>query len=723
MKKNKGFTLPELIATIVILSTLIIIAVPSYLKVVNSTKQKNYEQKVAYIKSKALEYAHANNIDAERITVNKLVLLGYIAEDKNSKDETERVKNPTGGYFDCFKIDIKKSENDYNIDLIESNDCKEVEIENIKSKISIKAYEYNGQIGKSLNQNRDINWTNQDVLLYLDLNDKSIQLTDSEITWSYGGMTVTINNDITSTISTNTNYSNIMIIDSIIFLNTDVYATINTTQGPITINGVIKIDKEKPYVNVEVSKEWTNNYKKLTINGSDGTGSGIVAYHISTENTIPNQFKYQIADEELNELKLDVGIYYAYAKDAVGNISNAYKFQITNIDNERPICKYPIDATNWHQSYSSTYGCSSDSKSGCKTADQVLEVNENKEKVTLKWEIEDNLGNKQNCEYTVNTFVDTTPPTCTSTPSITTWTNQDRTVIWGCADDLSGCVKEEYDRYTTTNDNSITDYKIKAYEIYDLAGNKTSCPEKNVSVNVDKIPPTCSVSSSHNGWVNASTLGDGVLITGTCNDTGGSGCQKSSINSGYKKTEGSYNVSPGTVYDNAGNSTVCDATTVKIDITKPVCTLESAKDWTAQNRTLALDCTDNGGSGSGKDGVLEGRTYKTYTETTSYSIIFVPDVAGNTGSTNFAFIGIDKTGSTTPTAGSNCSMSCNTADANYYEDRTCHLYTNGNSCYIYTSYSYNSPVEEKQRNEAGYYELYTISKTGIRSHTLRVYVH
>ena len=61
MKKcSKGFSIPELLAAIVIMGILVTIATASYNGISKNMKQKTYENKLSLIKTKALEYAIDN---------------------------------------------------------------------------------------------------------------------------------------------------------------------------------------------------------------------------------------------------------------------------------------------------------------------------------------------------------------------------------------------------------------------------------------------------------------------------------------------------------------------------------------------------------------------------------------------------------------------------------------------------------------------------------------
>lgn len=62
--KNKGFTLVELLAVIVILGILITIAVPSILGVSKNVKEKSYTTKISIIESAGVSYGEKNYLSA-----------------------------------------------------------------------------------------------------------------------------------------------------------------------------------------------------------------------------------------------------------------------------------------------------------------------------------------------------------------------------------------------------------------------------------------------------------------------------------------------------------------------------------------------------------------------------------------------------------------------------------------------------------------------------------
>lgn len=97
MKKNKGFTLVELLAVIVILAILITIAVPSTISISNRLKKNMYCKKIDSIEIEAKLYGEDRkdsfsetltlpdgNYPSRKITVKGLVEAGYLKKDNQT---------------------------------------------------------------------------------------------------------------------------------------------------------------------------------------------------------------------------------------------------------------------------------------------------------------------------------------------------------------------------------------------------------------------------------------------------------------------------------------------------------------------------------------------------------------------------------------------------------------------------------------------------------------
>ena len=601
---KKGFTLVEVVIVVVILGIIIGLAVPSYIAVSNNIKEKNYNQKMDNIKSKALEYATDNNVESITIPVKALIEEGYLAEENPDNSDNEKIANPLGGYLDCTNIDIVRVDDSYEISFSDTSNCNTDNIVN-NSKITIDVYEYrNNTLGKKLGSNGNVSWTNSDkVLLYANVS--KLEGIGSDTTWNYGTLSKKKSGNIAASVISDEAYANIYVVESLVFLDSEYTFNINTNSGMATQKVNVKIDREKPIANANVASEWTNGNKKATFSGSDGSGSGIKGFYLGRSEAKPtaDMFNRDYENSDNNDYltaNLDVGKYYLYTLDKAGNISDAYKFEVSGVDKKGPVCKYSNENTTWtNQNLTLTYGCNNDTGTGCKTTDMTKTIDYTVKTVNINWTIEDNIGNKTECSQLVNTFVDKTAPVCVSSGGSDTWTNASRTLTGTCSDQDSGCVSNVSKDYTTQTEV----YNQSAGTVYDKAGNSTVCPA-NQTVKIDKTAPSCSSSGGSSSWTN-----DSRTLVGTCSDSGGSGCAGNvSWNINW---EGEWsNLSPGKVKDNAGNETQCPANqTVKVDKTAPTYNISvSRTSYNAgyQNSyTISVTCSDN------RSGIASGNVYET----------------------------------------------------------------------------------------------------------------
>ena len=141
MKNKKGFTIPELLAVIVILGILITRSIGVYNGISKRLKENNLNTKIAYFKEKALEYASEENISDETISLNYLLKLGYVSAEYPENPERERIGNPlTGGFLDCMNFTITKDLDNYTATYDLEGSCDLVDQETTMEEISIEKY-------------------------------------------------------------------------------------------------------------------------------------------------------------------------------------------------------------------------------------------------------------------------------------------------------------------------------------------------------------------------------------------------------------------------------------------------------------------------------------------------------------------------------------------------------------------------------------------------------
>ena len=354
----------------------------------------------------------------------------------------------------------------------------------------------------------------------------------------------------------------------------------NITSGQITINN---IDRTGPKcVSSGGNNTWTNQSR--TIIGTcidDGEGAGCEARTVSkTISTDTNA-------------KMSPGV----VKDVAGNETTCPATEMVKVDKTKPSCKVTLSTTDWTNKAVTAYGKCKDSLSGCATNDVKKKYSsEMNAKVTIGT-VKDKAGNETNCTSSQNVKIDLTKPSCTVSGGSTTWTSGSRTVTGKCSDTGgSGCKGNISHTYNgTANQNyNITNAGAAGAgnggTVSDNVGNTTSCAA-NQTVRIDKKAPTCTSSGGSSGWV----FGGSITLTGTCNDSGGSGCKGNASKTYYPETDIT-NGSPGTVYDNVGHSTACPANqgvhiTEKLEA--PIITNPTNGNWVNYNFSLNVKTPNN----------------------------------------------------------------------------------------------------------------------------------
>lgn len=109
MKNNKGFTLVEIIAVIIILIVVSLMAVPAVLKMIRRNKETAYDAKLSFILKQARQYARDHEeflFDSDKlfvtkicsnITVKELQDAGYLNEINKDGNSTGHITDPTTG--------------------------------------------------------------------------------------------------------------------------------------------------------------------------------------------------------------------------------------------------------------------------------------------------------------------------------------------------------------------------------------------------------------------------------------------------------------------------------------------------------------------------------------------------------------------------------------------------------------------------------------------------
>lgn len=256
---------------------------------------------------------------------------------------------------------------------------------------------------------------------------------------------------------------------------------------------------------------------------------------------------------------------------------------------------------------------------------------------------------------TFSVEADTTPPVTTSTsspgPNSNGWNSTDVTVTFSATDNPGGSGVVS----TSVTDNgqaatlvagalqlSSAGTHVLSYFSVDKAGNVETA--KTLTVNMDKTAPSISAAAAGtlgtNGWYTSP-----VTITFTCADTlsGIASCPPAVTFSG----DGAHQTASGTATDKAGN-TASTSLTVNIDRTAPTISATAATasgqsyvagSWTNETVTVTFNCAD---ATSGIASCPAPVSLSGEGETASVSGT-ATDKAGNTASTTFGPVRIDKT--------------------------------------------------------------------------------
>lgn len=293
--KKKGFTLVELIVTIVILAILILIAFAIYTNIEKSVLEGQYNNLVLDIETKAEEYASdIGSTDVIYINVEYLINHGYIqADDDNTiydpRDNTS---------MNCYMIHIILEDGQYKAELQdkEENDDGTCNIGNIDT----------GQVDLLCNGTFCSNgWYADDVTLNISgLSEE--ELLNSTVEWTSLLGTYELQEAGTE---------KSIVVNPSLVLNTTYNVTITTADERYNISKNIRIDKEEPIL---ISKELEVNYssnQELSINASDLSGSGLAGYAITSGDCQNAQYiNGNIPINQSGNIKICL-------KDNAGNIS------------------------------------------------------------------------------------------------------------------------------------------------------------------------------------------------------------------------------------------------------------------------------------------------------------------------------------------------------------------------------------------------------------------
>jgi prepilin-type N-terminal cleavage/methylation domain-containing protein len=312
---KKGFTLVELIATIVILGIVMALIINSMTKYTQSLNERQRESTIKKIETAASKYAFDTN--KEMVFVQELVDTGYYT----INDESGEVLDPISKVrLNCNVVKMKRQGTYYVAEFLENTRFEKADGTCDTSKLSIR--DNNLSVSVKVNGTAVSDYSNWLKGSNVELTvTSSVDCTNNECLWlSNSGLKEEGKKTI-----------NIKVADILKSKYTFQYSVVDggsVVRSSKTIE--LKIDNEKPLLRAEdiiiEDKNKPTATKNIEIDATDGNGSGIASYAVNktTGNTCGSYTNSKTREITSN------GTYLVCVKDKVGNISSV-KIDIQNI--------------------------------------------------------------------------------------------------------------------------------------------------------------------------------------------------------------------------------------------------------------------------------------------------------------------------------------------------------------------------------------------------------
>ena len=387
---KRGFTLIEVMATIVILAVVLLIAVPIYNGVREGINESIYKSKIKEVVAKAESYASETNNSV--FDVKTLIEDGRISAD-----------NETGIYVDprtnrdmrCDVINAVYKEGRYEISITESNTCYSLEeLENIYGIVELVL---ENEAGEEIENIEGTQWLKeQEVYVRYKIKGsyQEYEQRIKSILW-YGEEEKSCNKE-------NINECLRYKVRADLIKNSVINLQIKFEVAGVEIIAQnqknILLDLQRPGVvdgSIKVNNEAsTINERKVEFEISDGNGSGVKEYAIlNTSNCESMEYeeKKQSSEGGIEEAYLNNGEYYICVKDKVGNISSEEAtrktyFKVENVDQSKDRIDYEIESytkgvNEWYQAITirgnvDEKGSGIDKVISCVTTGNTCEPNE-----------------------------------------------------------------------------------------------------------------------------------------------------------------------------------------------------------------------------------------------------------------------------------------------------------------------------------------------------------
>ena len=588
---KKGFTLIELLAVIVLIGVLSVIGTISVTKLIKSSKEKTYQEQIKNIEISAKTWA-TNNTSLLSLTsdfqtyvsIEELKQAGLL-ENKDIVDPRTD-KTMTGCVQITYNTETKKYKYKY------SNKCGD------KADYPTINIVYTGNDKNYIEVTQDAQDKKAEIINHMSINafDKNGNVVDVE------GPVITQKGEIVDTIIPNkvgdeyiltyvASQNNLKTTKSLKL------KVVDTTPPEIYLSGINVTDRIVDY-NIRTN----DSFSEPTLIVKDNSGESLKAVksgQINIQRVGEYKLVYTATDSSKNKSTYTVNVAvrargqlsFSLAASEVTANNGWYKTDptvtIKNLKIENVEGTPNIDKTTCKYSINSGSAVSLGTQ-------RTFVVSKEGSSVKVKVDCSYNDGTYTYSDsQTVTLKIDKTKPTCTTSGGNSSWTNQNVTITGKCSDGISGCAGTN-PSYTVTTSGTKTNIGPGSNGgtavVSDKAGNQGTCAA-NQSVKIDKIAPTCKVTSSHSGWTNQN-----VTVTGTCSDTGGSGCTSYKPSETYSLATNSYKypsllTSNAYVKDNAGNKTDCGTTLVQIDKTRPYSPYICGVSGTYNISSISYACT------------------------------------------------------------------------------------------------------------------------------------
>ncbi len=140
------------------------------------------------------------------------------------------------------------------------------------------------------------------------------------------------------------------------------YAWVKDKANNVSVSKTVtveKIDTTPPTVTsaIQTPAGWTNSNKAITINASDGSGSGISAYAITNSHEAPAAYEWTPSNQTswTSANVYEAGTYYAWVKDKVGHVSAAgLSVNVGFIDETQPTISVTGNTSNVERTKTAT---------------------------------------------------------------------------------------------------------------------------------------------------------------------------------------------------------------------------------------------------------------------------------------------------------------------------------------------------------------------------------